>query len=450
MKTLFITIYDGLIAKNILRSDAYALLASRPEVRIVLFVHANKVEYFTRRYASERTLIEAAPAPTWPLLEAVLFWITTCSSPTHSARSRIDSFDMRTPLKYIVGHGLSFLGHFTWWRRFLRWMYQYAPDRSYDEYFHRYSPDTVFVANLLSSDDTRLMKAAKRRGVRCVGMVKSWDNVGNKPFVYLACNPLIVPNEIVRDEAVSILQVPPEQLHVVGLSQFDRYVRADSLQSRDEFCREHGLDPDKRIIVFAATGEEWTPHEKDIVQYLSGALMRGVVAQPAQILLRLHPKYRNPEDFYESLPGVHCERPGTFATGSLGEWEFEEGDLIILMNTLYHADVCINTASTMALESIVFDKPTIAIAYDGSASEPYHASVRRFYDFPHTKKLVEMGGEDVVYSNEELLDSINHALRNPRWRSEGRALSREKECFRLDGRAGERIARVLFEALELR
>ena len=41
-RTIFITVYDGLISKNILRSNALKILAAHSGVRVVLFVQPNK------------------------------------------------------------------------------------------------------------------------------------------------------------------------------------------------------------------------------------------------------------------------------------------------------------------------------------------------------------------------------------------------------------------------
>lgn len=448
-KTVFITIYDGLISKNILGSDAFRLLKERPDVRIVLFVQPNKVEYFEAKYRCKSVSVEASPGPTYPRLESFLFWITTFSSRTPGSLHRMSSYSWHTPIKYVSARTLRFLGKFRRWRSVLRKIYELVPDSSYDAYLHTYKPDLIFVANLLSSQDTRLMKVAKKKGIRTVGMVKSWDNIGNKAFIYLACDTLIVPNVIAQEEAEEVLAVPRESIRVVGLPQFDMYVDKSLITSREMFFNKIGADPTKKLILFAATGREWTPHEPEIIEELSKAIEDGRVKIPMQVLVRFHPKYENPEERLATLPHLICERPGTFSTGKLGEWEFERDDIVHLLNSLYHADVCINTASTMALESMVFDKPTIGIAFDGSAQLPIFRSVRRFYDLPHNKILVSFGGEDVVYSFSELVESIHRACTDPGHRALGRALTREKECYQLDGRAGERIANVILSALHL-
>lgn len=447
LKTIVITIYDGLISKNILRSDAFKILQTIPHLRIVLLVQPNKVSYFRERFSSANVFVAAAPAPTYPKLDEFFFWVATCSTPSASSWFRIQSYTLFNPLKFFGARLLRLLGQLTWWRRLLNVLYEWAPDRSYETLLQTYQPDLVFVANLISSHDTRLMKAAKQRGIPAVGMVKSWDNIGNKAFVYLHVNVLMVPNEVVRDEAVAFLRVPEDAIRIVGLPQFDSYVDKTRIMLRTEFFKRIGADPEKKLILFAATGREWTPDEPDILEALSKAIERCDIKEPVQVLVRFHPKYENPIDRLSQLPHLICERPGVFATRKLGEWEFEEGDIEHLMNSLYHADVCINTASTMAIESMVFDKPTIGIAFDGLRRLPPHRSVSRFYQFPHNKKLVALGGEEIVHSMPEHITAINRGLRDPAFRAEGRARTRDRECYRLDGKAGERIARVIMDAL---
>ena len=67
MKTIFITIRDGEVSKNILLSSVFSLL--KEKTKIVLLVAKNKLDYFTKNYAVSNVFIEVIPDPTLPRLE---------------------------------------------------------------------------------------------------------------------------------------------------------------------------------------------------------------------------------------------------------------------------------------------------------------------------------------------------------------------------------------------
>jgi len=55
MKTIFITLFQGVEAKNILRTDIYKTLLDQPEVRLVFLVNnSHKAEYFQKEFNHPR------------------------------------------------------------------------------------------------------------------------------------------------------------------------------------------------------------------------------------------------------------------------------------------------------------------------------------------------------------------------------------------------------------
>lgn len=450
LKTIFITVYDGSISKNILRSDAFKVLQARDDVNIVLFVQGNKTAYYVQEFGSERVTVLPTPNATHPRVERLLFFCMGYSTRTQGTLYRLLARPVqRRPLIGTAGRLLYALGRFPAWHSFLRFLYYHLPDNSHEESLAKYRPDAFFVPNMISSQDARLMKLAKRMGIPVVGMIKSWDNVGNKAFPFIHIDTLIVTNEIVKEEAIQILGINPAIIRISGFPQFDLYTDPSLIEDRNVFFKKIGADPGKRLILYAATGYEWTPHEVEVLELLDDAIEQGRIREPVQVLVRFHPKYVNPEERLDRRTNLICERPGTYVTDSLQGWEYEHADTIHLMNTLRHSDISINTGSTMAIESMIFDKPTIGIAFDGQHRLPLHRSVKRFYTFLHNQKLVALGGEDVVYNIDELVESINRYLVDPAYRAEGRKQTRKVECYQLDGMAGKRIADAVLDALAL-
>ena len=65
MKTVFVTIFEGVEAKNILRTDIFGTLLSDPDVRTVLFVkNEARAEYYKKEFKdNDRILYEVVKQP---------------------------------------------------------------------------------------------------------------------------------------------------------------------------------------------------------------------------------------------------------------------------------------------------------------------------------------------------------------------------------------------------
>ena len=89
------------------------------------------------------------------------------------------------------------------------------------------------------------------------------------------------------------------------------------------------------------------------------------------------------------------------------------------------------------------DTPIVNIGFDGYASEPPERSVARVYDFTHYANLVRAGGVRIARSADEMIAQINAYLENPALDRESRARIVEEQCYRIDGRSGERVGNQL-------
>jgi hypothetical protein len=171
-------------------------------------------------------------------------------------------------------------------------------------------------------------------------------------------------------------------------------------------------------------------------------------SKPAQLLIRSHPgalqNWRH--DF--AGPDVYFQTP-TDADKALAvsKWEKKEGDSEIA-KSICHCDVLVHCISTVAIEGAIFDRPTVGVGYDGDAA--HSEAVRNAYDeTTHYSKLMAMGGSRVATSAEDMIAKINAYLENPALDADGRKRTRDQQCFRIDGKSGERIGQFLLECLRI-
>jgi CDP-glycerol glycerophosphotransferase (TagB/SpsB family) len=163
-------------------------------------------------------------------------------------------------------------------------------------------------------------------------------------------------------------------------------------------------------------------------------------------LLRLHPTYESRTQELEGHENLHVERPGSHY-GNLKYYEFEEADVRHLASSLAHADVVINTASTLMVESCIFDTPVIALGFDGDTKKDYWYSVMRYYDREHLLPVTKTGGVPIAKSFDELLSLLTKYFADPTLHRTERVAAARVVCGEIDGKAAARTAQATLEAL---
>ncbi len=315
--------------------------------------------------------------------------------------------------------------------------------RPYRALFDRHQPSLVVLPNIAFFPDIELLAEAKRRAIRTVGMACNWDHL-NKYFIPFQADHLLVQNEPMRREAVALQAYRRDRTESVGFPQFDQYhqylARPDP---RERFCRAMGIPPESRIIVFIS-GAAYALDEPDIVREIVRWMEAGAFGLTTHLLLRPYVIARDRES--EERKFREFRDHPLISWNLLRRDESEEGRERYLA-MLRHADVVIPVFSTMAIEAAIFDRPTVAIGFDGHARRPFHQSIRRLEQLAHFRHVLDTGSIVIARSFPELFERIHGYLHHPeRDRAQRRALV-ERLCYRFDGRASERVADAIIRAV---
>ncbi len=456
-KTIFISIYDGDTEKIILRSHVLTILKNSGN-RIVLLIRGQKrLAYYKEQFEADNVLVELLPRA---LTRAEDLWhhVSWNTVPTYGAyiRRRMRFQKEGGYLRYYFEAGLWTLGHLRIWRNFLRLMYGSVREDFAADLFEKYKPDLLFSPNMFSPEDCRLLRAARQRKIRTVATAKSWDVLTTKAFTRVKADRLLVFNAFNKEEAVALGDYAQEDVVVTGFPQFDVYSKPPSV-SREDFLKELGISPDKRLILFGVPGDWMAPHVHEILVALDKKIAEGALPAETHILARLHPKYQDTSEGLV-LPHVTFERPGThFTTGKefsvdLGisgtyTWTFTNEDIQHLQASIVYSEAVLNVASTMTLDAVANDRPAVFVAYDGDAELPYWQSSERYYERNHIKHVVDTGAVPLVRSHEELVTILNEIMNDPQVRMKERAILQKKLLHTLDGKAGERMGEAVLSLL---
>lgn len=455
MKTLLI-IFDNNTVKNTLLPDVLKRFEEE-SIKIILLVAKSKQSFYTKRYKNLGVTVDARPDNIGSPLENLAVFMARNSIPTHTVRQIQEggfSGEGRLRLdKHIIALTTWFLSRFKLYRALLKKLLPLCFNHGlYKTPLDTYKPDLIFSPTMVTVNDFRLARAAQSRHIPIISMVKSWDNLTSKDFFLMPPDWLIVHNELIKKEVMTLHKYPEEKILVSGMPKFDRYADQSLPESRENFYKKYHLDPKKKTILYAAMGQWLVLYEAEMMKLLAGIVSSNKLAYPTQLIVRMHPAYKSEVEVVRGMPGVIIDIPGTpdFTVNPWkADYEFGEKDLQDLATLLTHSDVGINSGSTITLESVVFDLPTILVDFDAyHPNVVYWKSARRLLRREHCIPLVESGGVAIAHTEQQLIDAINMYLENPTLHHEGRKKIVSEECYVIDGKTRFRIAEFLIEKVK--
>jgi UDP-N-acetylglucosamine 2-epimerase len=277
----------------------------------------------------------------------------------------------------------------------------------------------------------------------------SWDNFTNKLLPVRRVDRLLVWNDLMRDQAIELHGYEPDQIRVAGVPQFDGYFSGRS-GGRETFFAKIGADPSRKLITVTTTPRELYSHHDHVLRLLMRAIDAGAFSQPAQVLVRLHP--RDDMNAYRELEGVPhllIEKPfrPTVTTGDGLAIDVMPEHQYHLAETMRHSDVVVNVASTIAIEASIFDTPVVNVSFDGETPSDFARSARRYYRFTHYVNITRHHAVRVAEEPAQLVELVDRYLQDRALDREGRRRVVEEQCRFLDGRSAERIAGYVADEL---
>lgn len=457
MKTVLIYVYDSNIVRNILRTKVLPTLTDSQDIgKVVLLVHALRVEEYRKEFKHPKIVLEAYPPNRPSKGELIAWFLIRQTIPTNNVRLKINELLDRTPNlkipKYLCALTVYTLSRVTFLRNLIRFFLRIPfSTNTFRPLVQKYNPDLVFLPTTYDINDIRLLKYCRAHRIPTVGMVKSWDNLLGKDALIVPPSFLIVHNETIKKHAVSLTGYPEQRIFVSGIPQFDVYADESFTSTREDFFAEMGLNPEKKVILYACMGGWINLHEREMIETLAEIIESGKLQKPSQLLVRLHPAYLSDDEALKKIPGIILDRPGN---GNFdrnpwrADWEFSIEDTRRLANTLRWSDVVIHSGSTISIDAAAFDLPIINPGYDAKTpDEKYERSARRLLKKDHYKQIVETGGVAVVESDQQLIDAIDRYLQDRTLDHAGRMRIISEQVYKLDGQAGMRIGNFIISCL---
>lgn len=325
--------------------------------------------------------------------------------------------------------------------------------------FTRRRPDLVVATTPgLFAADAVVLREARRRGCGTAAVVLGWDNPTAKGYRGAEVDLVVAWSPRMADQLERHHDIPREQIAVAGVPHFDRYLRPDGLLGRDELFAKLGLDPARRTVLFTTPSPDLWDMNAPVARALAEAAQDGRLGD-AQIVVRPHPNFSlsRVREQAAALAAVSDEHPrATLFAPELGGGALAvattAADVDRLASLLLHADALVNVFSTTTLEAFLVDTPVVALSEDvaGPGARARAGGARRWDEFAHVQGLLRGGAARVAHSQAEMVDLVAAYLADPSLDREARRRVAEEECGPLDGRSGERVARLLLSRARAR
>ena len=316
----------------------------------------------------------------------------------------------------------------------------------YTDLFDRYQPELVIAGSPGFRQDRFLLREAARRGVPTAAAMISWDSSSSYGLPGASVDWMTCWSEIQKKELIGGGDWRPERVHVGGMPPYDNYIRQAWVLPREEYFHLHGLDPQRKLLSYASSFVSWSPNIQNI-EALASLVIGDQLAEPAQLLVRLHPihmsgHYVSEADRIRELrqqhPHIHVIEPAPL--GALGHYSGE--DVVERTSMMAHSDVFLTVYSTMCVEASFQERPIVSVCIDSTDGYPgkYWVPMSQIGVWPtHSRFRVSKAGR-VALNEVELRAAINDYLRNPQVDLEAQRRFLQQECTYLDGEAGRRTA----------
>lgn len=451
MKTIFITLFQAIEAKNILRTAVVTELLKDPTVRIVCITKSKeRADYYAKEIPLERITYEVFTKEPCGFFESIftkakIFLVRT---KTTDLRRNILLKERKSYVAYFVGSLASRILA----RKVIRSFFRYfdarlGGDPGFSELFDTHKPSVVFLAHLFSDTETALLREARRRNIPTVGFINSWDKLTARSMIRLLPSMLLVYNEHVKKEAMRLADMPEQSILIVGVPQYDFFATTVPC-TREKYLKRLNLPSDAKILLYAPMGELFSNSDWVMIDRMHMILQKNEYFRKVYMLVRFPPNDFVDQKELKKRPWLLYDIPGIrYGARTKGDWDMTFDDLENLRDTLAHSSLLVCYASSISVDAALMGKPVINIGFDVLPFPPALKSPTFFYGTEHYEKALQTGGIRLVKSEHDLITWLKHYLRDPLLDVSGRRRLVEEQCPYW-GTSGARIAEAVIQSIQ--
>jgi CDP-glycerol glycerophosphotransferase (TagB/SpsB family) len=475
MKRVFISADHGLAVVYFLQSDVVPTLLDAG-VEVVLLTDDSLRDHITHRFGRPGLTVESLrfrEARRYFQSEqpSVQYWLDFLRRAGGSTRINLGAVDAyREQVRYestglrrrifpLMEGALAVVRRSQAARQALiRWQSRFVPNL-YTDLFEKYQPDMTIAATPGWRFDRYLLRESAARGIPNTAVIVGWDNPSSYNVPGAKMDYATCWSQLQKDELVLGSDWDPSRVYIGGIPSYDGYFQKKWLMPREEYFQLHGLDPNRKLIAYAASFITFSPNIQNI-EALARLVAEDRLSEPAQLLVRLHPNHFMDVDrfaaerervraFVREYPHVHLIEPVPLG-GELGYYSGEDMDEKSSM--MAHADVFTTVYSTMVVEAACHGTPVVAVTLDHEQgwTDKFYLPLTEIGHWPTHERFIQARAGLAATTQDELQAALDHYLSNPQAEAPERQQFLKDEVTFLDGSAGRRTGKHLLSILESR
>jgi hypothetical protein len=324
----------------------------------------------------------------------------------------------------------------------------------YKDLFEHYQPQLVVASTPGWRLDRFLLREAASRGIPTAAVIVGWDNPSSYSLPGAPVDWITCWSQLQKEELVLGSDWAPERVGINGIPSYDGYFRKTWLMPRAEYFRLHNLDPQRKLLAYAASFVSFSPNYQN-VESLARLVASDQLVEPCQLLVRLHPNHFQDNHLYAGerekinqlaaeYPHVHIVEPVPMG-GSLGFYSGE--DMPEKTSMMAHADVFLTVYSTMVVEAAIHDRPIVSVCIDAPHGwnwpRKFSLPLSQIGGWPTHFRFREAVAGRVALTEAQAQEAINYYLQNPGADFEKRRAFIANECTYTNGSAGRRTGEFL-------
>jgi hypothetical protein len=330
--------------------------------------------------------------------------------------------------------------------------------RIYSDLFDKFDPDLVVASTPAWRIDRILVREAALRGIPTASVIVGWDNPSSYSLNGGKVDWITCWSEIQKEELVQGSDWEPERVNIGGIPSYDGYFQHKWLMKREDYFRDHNLDPRRKLLGYACSFTTFSPNYQNI-EAIVELMEADELVEPCQLLIRLHPNHFLDDPLFQAekehiinlakrSSHVHVVEPVPLG-GDLGYYSGE--DMPEKSSMMAYSDVFLTVYSTMVVEASIHETPIVSVCFDvpggwGEKSR-FYLPLSKIGNWPTHKRFIDSGAGRVAFNKQELKEHINTYLRHPEIDLERQHAFIKNECTYINADAGRRTAGFLLSLI---
>lgn len=412
---IVITLGEPFIARNIFATDWWSYFLNNIDKKYEIFVltYPKDVENFSARFGSENvTFIKVAPKyKSSKITSLALSLMRSCLSSKTNKWSRMRAYhrgDSSLVVTWFKNLFSIFFGDVEFVKKLLRKAILCLIDTTTVNSIKLINPKYAIITSMTNFDfDVPIAAACRKLKIKIIGMPRSWDNFTSHGLTRVMPDFLFVQNRYLAVMAKKHqLWRSEKAINIFGVPSYDSFFKED-VYSREELYEKLGLELDYDFIVYGAMGSFLFKNENELPMILNNVVKS--LNKKIKIVYRMHPKFPIPSEFRNSFDELIFDKKKDDQVSA----NMDDNEMKYLRSLIFHSKLVITSASTFAIDAVVFNKSLILLNFDPIEGVDYWESVNRFFDhYDHFEEFVRLANPVIVDKIEKLLDVVRAGLKS--------------------------------------